>query len=204
MNGIKFDKVISVRLILNFQFLCIMPVMMKFTKHGVVTIRCHIVKRGLIMQQETIMIVDDMTSMLEIMKLLFTNAGYKDVYTFDCPLRALHEIDQGIRPDIIISDFNMPDLNGLEFLESAASTLKKVKSVIMSGDTTSIENIPSDFRIIDKGDPEFFKKLLTLIKTLKCSVRKSREDSEKKHLSVKKKPSIRGKLSRRKTEPKLT
>jgi hypothetical protein len=67
----------------------------------------------------------------------------------------------------------MPDLNGLEFLESAASTLKKVKSVIMSGDTSAIENIPQHYKIIDKGDPEFFKKLLTLIKTIKikqCNV----------------------------------
>jgi DNA-binding NtrC family response regulator len=113
------------------------------------------------------MIVDDMSSTLEIMKLLFTNAGYKEVYTFDCPLRALHEIDQGIRPDIIISDYHMPDLNGIEFLESATSILKKVKSVIMSGDTSSIEKIPPHYKIIDKGDPEFFKKLLTLIQTIK-------------------------------------
>jgi DNA-binding NtrC family response regulator len=123
------------------------------------------------MQQESIMIVDDMTSTLEIMKLLFTNAGYKDVYTFDCPLRALHEIDQGVKPDIIISDFHMPHLNGIQFLESAASTLKKTKSVIMSGDTTSIKPLPRRYKVkvIDKGDPDFFKKLLSLIKSFKRS-----------------------------------
>jgi DNA-binding NtrC family response regulator len=123
------------------------------------------------MQQESIMIVDDMTSTLEIMKLLFTNAGYKDVYTFDCPLRALHEIDQGIKPDIIISDFHMPHLNGIQFLESAISTLKKTKPVIMSGDTTSIKPLPRQYKVkvIDKGDPDFFKKLLSLIKSFKSS-----------------------------------
>lgn len=117
------------------------------------------------------MIVDDMSSTLEIMKLLFTNAGYKDVYTFDCPLRALHEIEQGIKPDIIISDFHMPHLNGLQFLESAISTLKKTKSVIMSGDTTSLNHLPRPYKlkIIDKGDPEFFKKLLLLIQSFKHS-----------------------------------
>jgi DNA-binding NtrC family response regulator len=125
----------------------------------------------MIMQQESIMIVDDMTSTLEIMKLLFTNAGYKDVYTFDCPLRALHEIDQGIKPDIIISDFHMPHLNGIQFLESAISTLKKTKPVIMSGDTTSIKPLPRQYKVkvIDKGDPDFFKKLLSLIKSFKSS-----------------------------------
>lgn len=139
------------------------------------------------MQQESIMIVDDMSSTLEIMKLLFTNAGYKDIYTFDCPLRALHEIDQGIKPDIIISDFHMPHLNGLEFLESAISTLKKTKPVIMSGDTTSIKQLPRQYKvkIIDKGDPDFFKKLLLVIKSFKGpttpqAVVKSKKNAEKK------------------------
>lgn len=139
------------------------------------------------MQQESIMIVDDMTSTLEIMKLLFTNAGYKDVYTFDCPLRALHEIDQGIKPDIIISDFHMPHLNGLQFLESAISTLKKTKPVIMSGDTTSIKPLPRQYKVkvIDKGDPDFFKKLLSLIKSFKSPktqrvIVKSKKNVDKK------------------------
>jgi len=150
------------------------------------------------------MIVDDMTSTLEIMKLLFTSAGYKDVHTFDCPLRALHEIDQGIKPDIIISDFNMPDLNGLEFLNSAVSTLKKVKSVIMSGNTASIENIPEDIKVIDKGDPDFFKKLLTLIRSLNFPVKKVKSHPEKKCLVIKKKPTVRRKASQTRIESKLT
>ncbi len=141
------------------------------------------------------MIVDDMTSTLEIMKLLFTNAGYKDVYTFDCPLRALHEIDQGIKPDIIISDFHMPHLNGLQFLESAISTLKKTKSVIMSGDTTSIKQLPRQYKVkvIDKGDPDFFKKLLLVIKSFKRS--KSR------HVTVRSKRSVDKKVT---TSEKMT
>lgn len=142
------------------------------------------------MQQESIMIVDDMTSTLEIMKLLFTNAGYKDVYTFDCPLRALHEIDQGVKPDIIISDFHMPHLNGLQFLESAIPTLKKTRSVIMSGDITSLKQLPRQYKVkvIDKGDPDFFKKLLSLIKSFKSprtqqSIVKNKKTTEKKVLT---------------------
>lgn len=156
------------------------------------------------MQQETIMIVDDMTSTLEIMKLLFTSAGYKDVHTFDCPLRALHEIDQGVKPDIIISDFNMPDLNGLEFLNSAVSTLKKVKSVIMSGNTSSIEDLPADIKIIDKGDPDFFKKLLKLIKSMDFPVKKDKDRSGKKCRSIKKTPTVRRIASQTEIESKLT
>lgn len=150
------------------------------------------------------MIVDDMTSTLDIMKLLFTSAGYKDVHTFDCPLRALHEIDQGMKPDIIISDFNMPDLNGLEFLNSAVSTLKKVKSVIMSGNTTSIEDIPDGIRVIDKGDPDFFKKLLTTIKPLNFPGKKGKDRPGKKCRSIKKTPSAMRVASQTEIESKLT
>jgi DNA-binding NtrC family response regulator len=117
------------------------------------------------MKQKVIMIVDDMSSSLEIMKFILAREGFTKILTFDCPLRALHEIEQGVIPDIIISDYHMHEMNGVEFLQSAISDKKSISAIIISGDTCSIENCPETYIRIDKGDYGFFKKLLSAINT---------------------------------------
>jgi two-component system response regulator AtoC len=72
------------------------------------------------MIQYKIMAIDDEEVILESIKDYFDNL---DVSTFNNPLNAMNELKNNFY-DIIIADYKMPDLNGLEFLLEA----KKGKS----------------------------------------------------------------------------
>ncbi len=61
-----------------------------------------------------VLVVDDEPVMLKVSELTLTQAGYS-VLTMDDPLEALEELKEGLRPDVIVSDVNMPQMDGFEF-----------------------------------------------------------------------------------------
>ena len=89
-----------------------------------------------------IVIVDDMAIAVELMKTILNRAGYQNIITYECPLRALHDIEQGLNPLLVISDFRMPTLNGVQFLEAVLTINPSVASVIITGDPGSIGELP--------------------------------------------------------------
>ena len=67
-----------------------------------------------------VLVVDDEPVMLKISEMTLTQAGYS-VLTMDNPLEALEELKEGLRPDVIVSDVNMPRIDGFEFYNRARS-----------------------------------------------------------------------------------
>src|SRR5690606_13361564 len=59
---------------------------------------------------------DDEPAMLKVNEMTLSQAGY-NVLTFDDPLEALDEIREGLRPDVIVSDVSMPQIDGFQFYE---------------------------------------------------------------------------------------
>jgi two-component SAPR family response regulator len=72
------------------------------------------------MSATLVMVVDDEPGILKVTELSLVGAGYA-VLTFDNPLEALGELNEGLRPDVIVSDISMPDLDGFEFYRQARS-----------------------------------------------------------------------------------
>ncbi|MER7006104.1 response regulator [Dactylosporangium sp. NPDC000555] len=66
----------------------------------------------------TVMLVDDSTTMLMSLKTILTKAGY-DVETAGHGREALDKLSGGLRPNLIISDVNMPHMGGIEFTREA-------------------------------------------------------------------------------------
>lgn len=61
-------------------------------------------------------VVDDSEALGEMIKIFLTDAGY-DVEVFTHPLQALTALQSGqVRPRLLISDYRMPGLNGLELI----------------------------------------------------------------------------------------
>lgn len=52
--------------------------------------------------------------MLKVSELTLTSAGYA-VIAFDDPREALSELRDGLRPDVVVSDISMPQMDGFEF-----------------------------------------------------------------------------------------
>ena len=72
---------------------------------------------------KTIFIIDDSPTMLMSVKITLEKGGYK-VETAKDGLEAFNRIKGGFKPDVIITDINMPNMNGIEFIKNARTILR--------------------------------------------------------------------------------
>ena len=79
-----------------------------------------------------IIVVDDETMMLSTLKMLLSIEGFNNAQFFDSPKNALMAIQENI-PDLIISDFMMPDMNGIEFLSEAKKLCPDISMILLTG-----------------------------------------------------------------------
>ncbi len=63
-----------------------------------------------------VMVVDDQASMRAMIRRSLQDLGFKDVRDKGCAQEALADV-RSDRVHLIISDFNMPDMDGLQLLE---------------------------------------------------------------------------------------
>jgi two-component system, chemotaxis family, chemotaxis protein CheY len=66
---------------------------------------------------KTILIVDDSATMLMSVKSNLEIAGFK-VETAEDGLKAVAKLKGGIKPDLIITDINMPHMGGMELIKN--------------------------------------------------------------------------------------
>ena len=66
---------------------------------------------------KTILIVDDSATMVLSVKSNLEIAGYK-VETADDGVKALAKLKGGAKPDLIITDINMPNMGGLDLIKN--------------------------------------------------------------------------------------
>jgi two-component system chemotaxis response regulator CheY len=69
---------------------------------------------------KTVLIVDDSSTMLMSLRNSLEIAGFKVVDAADGAI-ALKKLQEGTKPDLIITDINMPNMGGIEFIGKARS-----------------------------------------------------------------------------------
>ncbi len=84
------------------------------------------------MNNGKIVIVDDEKIVTSAFKALFKVEGYSDIHLFNSPKEALDFLKFNV-PDLIISDFMMPGMNGLEFLTAAKKLYPEVSMILLTG-----------------------------------------------------------------------
>ncbi|BEU96883.1 response regulator [Acidovorax sp. DW039] len=72
---------------------------------------------------KTIFLVDDSSTMLMSLKSTLEIGGFKVEIAND-GLAALEKVQQGLRPDLIITDVNMPRLDGLGLISEVRKLLR--------------------------------------------------------------------------------
>lgn len=84
------------------------------------------------MNKGKIVIVDDEKVVTSAFKTLLKVEGFNDGHFFNSPKEALEFLKEN-KPDIVISDFLMPEMNGLEFLKGVNELYPEVSKILLTG-----------------------------------------------------------------------
>ncbi len=87
---------------------------------------------AIIMKSAQIILVDDEKMVTSAFRTLLRVEGYTNVNCFNNPEEALIFLKSNT-PDIIVSDFLMPEMNGLEFLTKAKELYPEVSMILLTG-----------------------------------------------------------------------
>jgi len=80
---------------------------------------------------KTVLIVDDSATMVMSLKSALEMNGFK-VETAMNGQAALDKIKSGVKPNLIITDINMPIMNGLEFIKNVRPILRFTPILILT------------------------------------------------------------------------
>lgn len=100
-----------------------------------------------------VLLVDDKP---EIAKIIMLYLSKYEVRYEENPVKAINWLNGGNRPDLIISDLNMPEMSGEEFLQYLKSneTYKSIPVIILS----SVEDRVNRVKLFAEGANDFLLK----------------------------------------------
>lgn len=84
------------------------------------------------MKSSKIVVVDDDKIVTSTLKTLFKIEGFTDAHYFNDPKEAL-EFLKLEKPDLVLSDFLMPEMNGFEFLSVVKGLYPEVSMMLLTG-----------------------------------------------------------------------
>ncbi len=115
-----------------------------------------------------IYIVDDNPDVCEFLAFLLSSDGHR-VHVFEDPEQALsHMLEWSLQPDILITDYNMPKMNGYQLHRQVSRHAPQVKTIVISGRNDLRREI-GDLHFLQKPFPP--EHLVGLIETLKSGWR---------------------------------
>ena len=111
--------------------------------------------------KKCIMVVNDEKTLAETMALMLENEGY-NVKVFTDSRKALATLRKGLQVEFIITDIQMPWINGFQLAEEAANIIPEAKAIFLSGQITQATRVRarelSVFTVLEK--PVHFSELL--------------------------------------------
>ena len=88
-----------------------------------------------------VLVVDDEPLVLELTASMLAELGC-DVITADDGMEALAKIDEDDSIEVMITDINMPGMNGFELADTAQRRHPRLRILVCSGSPFFIENLP--------------------------------------------------------------
>lgn len=104
--------------------------------------------------KKKVLIVDDKQTIAKIIQVYISDTF--DCVYFDDPIKAIAWLQEGNMPDLIVSDINMPNMTGVEFLDYAKKNdlYKAIPFVILSGEDSTSQKIA----LLEKGAEDYISK----------------------------------------------
>lgn len=110
-------------------------------------------------RDDRIIIIDDVPIMASMIEDTLQDAGFKNTHIFNNPLVALKEIIATTRPAVIITDYNMPEMNGMELIEKVEQRYKKIDAIIVTSETATEREFSDKYPVLEK-DSDFIDRLV--------------------------------------------
>ena len=111
-----------------------------------------------------VLVVDDSASMRMIVKRTLKQAGYEALDFSDAAdgLEGLKQLDE-VKPDLVLCDWNMPNMNGIDFLRQARKDGNLVKFGFITTESTTemrqaAREAGAQFLVAKPFNAETFKK----------------------------------------------
>jgi len=137
------------------------------------------------MDSNSILVVDDELSYLELVKGLLNQEGYENVITQDNPLKVMSLLEQK-SVDLILLDIYMPQMNGLDLLEKIYAAYPKIPVIVI----TAVDEVNVALKAVKLGAYDFIikppdtdKLLLTIKRALSKRLLETERDSLRRVLS---------------------
>ncbi len=111
--------------------------------------------------KETLVVVDDDTMMREMLKLMLRSDGYSVIGEASNGRDAILQCEK-LKPDLLLLDINMPEMNGIEALEEIRKTCPDTIVIMISAEAT----MDKVSEAIKKGAASFIVKPLNAAKVL--------------------------------------
>jgi two-component system, cell cycle response regulator CpdR len=80
----------------------------------------------------TVLVVDDEPAVLDVTAAMLENLGCETI-TASCGVEALEKLADDSRIEILITDINMPGMDGFALAEAAVRVRKRLKVIVLSG-----------------------------------------------------------------------
>jgi two-component system, NtrC family, C4-dicarboxylate transport response regulator DctD len=97
-----------------------------------------------------VVLVDDDKEYTELMITMLGTSLDCPVHPFTSPIEALRALPQ-IMPSVVVTDYNMPQLNGLEFIREASALAPRANFLIITGHDLSMYRDEMDRLPLLKG-----------------------------------------------------
>ncbi len=107
---------------------------------------------------ETVLVVEDEPALCELAELMLENLGYRAKLAANGGAALLMVEEQGLRPDVILTDVIMPGMTGRTLVERIRRTIPDIGVVYMSGHTRNV----LEARGVDDGELDVLKKPFSL------------------------------------------
>ena len=125
--------------------------------------------------KNTLLVVDDDSFVSEMLAEILEGDGYK-VETAEHGREALHKLVEFPEICLVISDMNMPEMNGLELIEAVRSKGSDVPIIILTGNS----EISVAISALNKGASDYLMKDENIHETVGISVAKALEKQQLK------------------------
>jgi two-component system chemotaxis response regulator CheY len=89
-------------------------------------------------KMKTILLIDDSAIMLKSMEITLGMNGYSTATASD-GAKAMDLLRGGLKPDLVLTDINMPNMDGVEFIREARKLLKFTPIIALTNDARVVK-----------------------------------------------------------------